>query len=196
MIAAESDCAAVACSALMAVMRECSTELHEHSDGVAGLALALGHRLGMGGRELRELERAARLHDLGKIVIDASLLSKPQPLTRREWREIRQHTLVGERMLRNVPGFARVARIVRSSHERWDGHGYPDGLCGEEIPLTARMLAVCDSFEAMTSDRPYRSAMSRTDAVDEMRRCEGTHFDPGIVGMFCALVGETEGALA
>jgi HD-GYP domain-containing protein (c-di-GMP phosphodiesterase class II) len=190
MDAAAPDKADAVCSALMAVVRETDDDLAEHADGVAELTTSLGHRIGMVGRELRELERAAQLHDLGKLAIADSVLAKPGALDANEWRQVCEHTLVGERMLRSVPGFARVGRIVRSSHERWDGAGYPDGLSGERIPLASRMVAICDAFDAMTSDRAYRDRMTPTDAVDEIQQGAGTQFDPGIVGIFCAVVSD------
>ena len=94
---------------------------------------------------------------------------------------MREHPVVGERILNAVPGLAEIARAVRHEHERWDGHGYPDGLAGEAIPLASRIVLVCDAYHAMTSDRPYRRAMPRADAVAELRRCAGTQFDPAVV---------------
>ena len=112
------------------------------------------------------------------------------PLDGREWEFIHQHTVVGERILRASPVFRNAATVVRSSHERWDGTGYPDGLVGEEIPLASRIVSACDAFEAMTTPRPYRVARTTDDALEELRRCSGTQFDPRIVAVLVAVVRE------
>jgi HD-GYP domain-containing protein (c-di-GMP phosphodiesterase class II) len=113
-----------------------------------------------------------------------AILDKPGPLDEEEWAFMRRHTLIGERILSEAPALVPVARLVRSSHERMDGGGYPDGLTGEEIPLGARIVAVCDAFEAMTVPRPYREAVEPEDALTELRRCAGTQFDPEVVEAF------------
>jgi HD-GYP domain-containing protein (c-di-GMP phosphodiesterase class II) len=138
--------------------------------------------------ELDEMARAAELHDVGKMAIPDEILNKPGPLDRVELGFIRQHTIVGERILAAAPSLSPVARIVRASHERWDGSGYPDGLKGEEIPLPSRIVAACDAYHAMTSDRPYAVAVPQRDALAELRRCAGTHFDPKVVEVLCAEV--------
>jgi hypothetical protein len=115
---------------------------------------------GMGAEDLDVLTRAADLHDIGKIAIPDGVLHKPGPLDAGEWELVHSHTLIGERILETAAALAPVARVVRSSHERWDGGGYPDGLAGEEIPLASRIILICDAYDAMTSDRPYRAAMS------------------------------------
>jgi HD-GYP domain-containing protein (c-di-GMP phosphodiesterase class II) len=140
--------------------------------------------------ELEELARAAEMHDIGKMAVPEQILNKPGPLDEVEFEFIRQHTIVGERILSAAPALASVARIVRSSHERWDGHGYPDGLEAEEIPLAARIVLVCDAYHAMTSDRPYHPAISERAALAELRRCAGTHFDPTVVEVFCRAMDE------
>ena len=117
--------------------------------------------LGLRRDELEELDRAAQLHDLGKLAVPDEILSKPGPLDDREWAFVRQHTIVGERILRASPALRSVATVVRASHENWDGSGYPDGLAGEEIPLASRIIRACNAFVAMTSQRPYREAMER-----------------------------------
>jgi HD-GYP domain-containing protein (c-di-GMP phosphodiesterase class II) len=134
--------------------------------------------------QLDEVTRAAELHDIGKVAIPDTILAKPGPLDATEWSFVRQHTIIGERILLAAPALRPVARLVRSSHERWDGAGYPDGLAGEEIPLGARIVAVCDAFEAMTSDQPYRNRLDVSAAVAELRRCAGTQFDPQVVDVF------------
>jgi two-component system, cell cycle response regulator len=165
---------------------ERSLELGEHMSAVAELAEAVSLRLGLSRERTGEVKRAASLHDVGKLAIPESILGKPGPLDAAEWDFVRQHTLIGERILMAAPALARCAAIVRASHEAWDGSGYPDGLRGEEIPLEARILAVCDAFEAMISDRPYRGARAPHEAVAELRRCSGTQFDPDVVTAFAA----------
>ena len=129
--------------------------------------------------------RAAELHDVGKMAIPDEILQKPGPLTQDEWAFVRRHPLVGERILSVAPALLPVAKIVRSCHERWDGSGYPDGVAGEEIPLGARIVAVCDAFDAMINPRPYRAARSVEEALQELRACSGTQFDPTVVAAFC-----------
>ena len=118
-------------------------------------------------------------------------MSKAGPLNEEEWGFMRRHTVIGERILGAAAALSSVAKLVRSSHERWDGDGYPDGLAGEEIPLGSRVIAVCDAYDAMTTDRPYRRALSSQDAIEELRNCAGTQFDPQVVDVFCR---EIEGA--
>jgi putative nucleotidyltransferase with HDIG domain len=152
-----------------------------HSAAVVGLAVALGDRLGLSRASLLELELAALLHDLGKLAIPAEILCKPAPLDAAEREIVQQHPVVGAEILRRIPGLEPVATIVRYHHERWDGQGYPDGLGGERIPLASRVVSVCDGFHAMTSDRPYRTAVGRTVALLELRDHAGTQFDPRMV---------------
>jgi two-component system, cell cycle response regulator len=155
-------------------------DLLDHPDGLAGLAAAVGERLGLGGGDLDTVFRAARLHDLGKLAVPEEILNKQTPLDEGEWEFIHQHTIVGERILRASPAFRGVASIVRSSHENWDGSGYPDGLHGEEIPLPSRIIRVCDAFVAMTAKRPYRDALTVAAALAELERQSGSQFDPEI----------------
>src|SRR5207253_8614016 len=131
--------------------------------------------------ELDEVARAAELHDVGKMAVPEQILNKPGPLDKGELEFIRQHTIVGERILAAAPALSPVARLVRASHENWDGSGYPDGLKGEEIPLASRIIAVCDAYHAMTSNRPYQAAVPQDEALAELRRCAGSHFDPVLV---------------
>ena len=125
---------------------------------------------------------AAALHDVGKVAIPDEILSKPGPLTPEEWVFMRQHTVIGERILSVAPALAHAASLVRASHECFDGTGYPDSLAGDEIPIGARIIAACDAFEAMTADRPYRRGRTQADAIVELERCAGTQFDPDMVG--------------
>jgi two-component system, cell cycle response regulator len=175
---------------LLQMVSERRPELRHHIDDVALLARGVGRRLGLRAHELHEAVRAAELHDIGKMAIPDALLSKPGPLDAAEWEFMRQHTVIGERMLHMAPALEGVARLVRWSHERIDGAGYPDGLAGDEIPLGARIVAVCDAFGAMTSDRPYRTAGSADEAVAELLRHAGTQFDPEVVAAFQAELAE------
>ena len=159
----------------------------EHAREVEDLAERVGARLGLRDAELRTVRYAALLHDIGKIAIPAEILTKPSKLTEEEFELIKQHTVIGARMLERIPFFEHVHPLVRSAHERWDGGGYPGGLAGEDTPLGARIICACDAFHAMTSDRPYRRAMPLADALDELKRGAGSQFDPLVVD---ALVAE------
>ncbi|HEY7629619.1 MAG TPA: HD domain-containing phosphohydrolase, partial [Thermoleophilaceae bacterium] len=160
-----------------------------HADDVAEFAVRVAARLGLQDEELRTVRYGALLHDIGKIGVRSEVLNKPGALTADEFEEIKQHTVIGAKMLERIPFFAPVRPIVRSAHERWDGHGYPDGLAGEDIPLGARIVCACDAFHAMTSDRPYSKARSVEAAAAEMLRCSGTQFDPRVVEALIADVG-------
>jgi diguanylate cyclase (GGDEF)-like protein len=171
---------------LLQMVSERTPDLREHIDDVALHAQGVARRLGLRAHELHEVVRAAELHDIGKMAIPDALLQKPGPLDAAEWEFMRQHTIIGERMLHMAPALSGVAQLVRWSHERLDGTGYPDGLTGDEIPLGARIVAVCDAFDAMTTNRPYRPAVSAEEAVAELLRCAGTQFDPDVVTAFQA----------
>jgi HD-GYP domain-containing protein (c-di-GMP phosphodiesterase class II) len=168
-------------------------DLRAHVQDVASLSAAVGRRLGLEAEELEELVIAAQLHDIGKIAIPDAVLEKPGPLDEAEERLIRQHTVIGQRILSAAPPLHGVGTIVRATHERWDGKGYVDGLAGHAIPLAARIIAVCDTFAAMTSDRPYRAAVPIEEAFTELRRWAGTQFDPDVVRVFCDEVVRAEG---
>ena len=170
---------------LLQALYEREPGLRLHVQSVAEAAAAVGAALGLGGEALEELRLAARLHDVGKLAIPDTVLQKPGPLDVEEWAFIKEHTVIGERILAASPPWKRVAAIVRATHERWDGTGYPDGLAGAAIPLAARIIAVCDAFSAMTSRRPYRVEVTRDAALEELRRCAGTQFDPEVVAVFC-----------
>jgi diguanylate cyclase (GGDEF)-like protein len=172
---------------LLALMNAHQPELRKHASEVAKLTDAVGHRLGLGISERSLARRTAELHDLGKLAIGLSVLEKPTTLTDPEWDEIRRHTIRGEELLLRVDALATAARLVRSTHERYDGAGYPDGLTGEDIPLAARMVATCDAYHAMISERPYANELSPEDACVELEACAGTQFDPAVVA---ALVAE------
>ena len=177
-------------AALLEALTVREPDLQVQLADVGALALAVGTRLGLRRDELEELGRAAQLHDLGKLAVPDEILHKPGPLDEREWAFVRQHTIVGERILRASPALRSVAGIVRSSHENWDGSGYPDGLESEEIPLAARIVRACDAYVAMTTTRPYREAMEPTDALNELMRLAGYEFDPAVVRALVASVRE------
>ena len=153
---------------LLTALREVEPGLHEHLCGVADLALAVADHLGLGAEERDEIFRAAELHDVGKMAIPDAILAKPGPLDPAEWEFMRKHTLIGERIIAAAPALVPIARLVRSSHERWDGAGYPDGLAGEAIPLGSRIVFCCDAFDAMVSERPYSVAMRPARALEEI----------------------------
>lgn len=152
-----------------------------HSERVVQLCRAVGERLGLTSPELAELELVARMHDIGKLGVPDAILNKQGPLDRAEWAVMREHPVWGEQLLRRIPGLEGIATLVRAEHERWDGGGYPDGLSGEQIPLASRIVLVCDAFHAMTSNRPYRQAMSLEQAVSELGEHAGSQFDPRVV---------------
>ena len=179
-------------AALLEVVALREPELYSHVEGVGSLAVATGRMLGLRKHELEELARAAQLHDLGKLAVPDEILQKPGPLDEREWAFIRQHTLVGERILRATPALRGVATVVRSSHEHWDGSGYPDGLAGEDIPLASRIVMACDTYHAMTSDRPYRQARTPDEALEELMRLAGSQFDPTVVRVLVAHVRDEQ----
>jgi diguanylate cyclase (GGDEF)-like protein len=170
--------------ALLGLLQERQPELHEHLREVGRLSIAVGRSIRMNAEQLDELRRAAELHDIGKAAIPDAILNKPGQLDEHEWAFMRRHTLVGERILSAAPALSPVAVLVRSSHERWDGSGYPDGLAGTLIPLGARIIVVCDAFDAMTRRRGYRDPISVAEALAELRRGAGTQFDPSVVDAF------------
>ena len=152
-----------------------------HSRGVVELSLGVADKIGLDLRQRRNVEFAALLHDVGKIAVPKEIINKNGPLDDEEWKIMHRHTIEGEEMLNRVGGvLSEVGRIVRSSHEHYDGSGYPDGLAGEEIPIEARVVTCCDAFSAMTTTRSYRKAMSLADALAELRACAGTQFDPDV----------------
>ena len=173
---------------LMRTMQAKQPELDEHADEVGELSRRVAEQLGVEGEALDEIARAAELHDVGKVGIPDAILNKTAGLDPDEWDYMRQHTVLGERILNAAPALRPVARLVRASHERWDGSGYPDRLKGDDIPLGARIVAVCDAYHAMTADRPYRRALPRDEACAELRAGAGRQFDPRVVDAFLAVV--------
>jgi HD-GYP domain-containing protein (c-di-GMP phosphodiesterase class II)/putative methionine-R-sulfoxide reductase with GAF domain len=154
---------------------------NDHAQALVGLCAEVAGRLGVSGHELRDIRFAAALHDIGKIGIPAEILNKPGPLTEAEFEVMKRHPQLGAQILEPVAALAGAAALVVSCHEHWDGSGYPLALAGDQIPLGARVILACDAFDAMTSDRVYRKAISQGDAFAELRRCAGGHFDPDVV---------------
>jgi two-component system, cell cycle response regulator len=169
---------------LLRALAEANPELRSHLSGVADLAEATARRLDLTVEEVEQVRHAAELHDVGKVAVPDAILTKAGPLDEAEWAFIHRHTLIGERIIAAAPALTRVAALVRSSHERWDGSGYPDRLAGESIPLGARIVAVADAFDAMTGPRPYSRPRTHDAALAELTRCAGTQFDPAVVEAF------------
>src|SRR5205807_13694 len=167
--------------ALAAAMDMRDRRTANHSDDVVRLALRVGYFMHLEPASLLELEFGARLHDVGKIRVPDAVLHKPGPLDRDEYEVICCHSAWGAETLAGIPGLQAVAAVVRFHHERWDGKGYPDGLSGARIPLASRIISACDAYHAMTSDRPYRRAMSAEQAISELRANAGSQFDPQVV---------------
>jgi diguanylate cyclase (GGDEF)-like protein len=176
---------------LIQVLTERDPDLGMHVSAVAGMAARTACRLGLNEADIERVRLAAELHDIGKAAVPEAILAKPGALNDEEWDFMRRHTLIGERILAAAPALATIAPLVRSSHERMDGTGYPDGLKGEDIPIGARIVAVADSFDAMVSDRAYRQALPTIDAIAELRRCAGTQFDTTVVEAFISVIEET-----
>jgi len=162
-------------------------ELGEHLGGVAELSETIAERLDLGEHEIQQVRQAAELHDVGKVAIPDAILLKPGPLTPDEWQFMRRHTVIGERIAAAAPALRAVSRLIRSSHENFDGTGYPDGLSNQEIPIGSRIVRVCDAYDAMVTPRPYRlNARTKAEALAELRACAGTQFDPLVVEAFAA----------
>jgi two-component system cell cycle response regulator len=181
---------------LLRALAECDAELGMQLDGVAEMAPAIAMGLGVPKGETEMARQTALLHDVGKVAIPDAILHKPGPLTESEWDFMKRHTVIGERIISAAPALATVARIVRSTHEHFDGSGYPDGLSGEAIPLIARVVAVCDAYDAMVTKRPYQEACDRSHAIAELQRCAGAQFDPGVVKAFVSVLEATDEPVA
>jgi diguanylate cyclase (GGDEF)-like protein len=169
---------------LLRALAERNPFLRSHLGGVADIAEATALRLQLSHDQVEQVRHAAELHDVGKVAVPDAILTKPGPLDDEEWAFIRRHTLIGERIISAAPALTRVAALVRHSHERWDGTGYPDALAGPDIPLGARIVAVADAFDAMTSPRPYSPPRTPEAALEELERCAGRQFDPAVVDAF------------
>jgi len=168
--------------------------LRGHSDEVSGYVAALAEKLGVEAERRERLVLGSLLHDVGKLAIAASILLKPGALTPEERAIVEEHPLIGSRIVEQLRELSAVAPAILHHHERWDGTGYPSGLRGRQIPLEARIIAVADSFSAMTTDRPYRRRLSAAQARAELRRCAGTQFDPEVVSVFCAGIARASAA--
>ena len=179
-------------NSIMATMYERSNETKEHAERIAVLSKMIGKKLNVPEISMNELELFSMLHDIGKEGIDDRILKKPGKLDDKEWAVMKTHPEIGYRIAMSSPEFECVAPYILSHHERWDGKGYPQGLKGEEIPLLSRILAVADAFDAMTEDRVYRKAMSKKEAIEEIRKNAGSQFDPEIAKIFVELMEENE----
>ncbi|HDT14987.1 MAG TPA: GAF domain-containing protein [Firmicutes bacterium] len=159
---------------------------HGHSEGVTELSVAIGKELGFSAKEIEDLRLAALFHDIGKIGIEESILRKPSKLTRAEYEEIKKHPDFAANILLSIPQLKEIIPVIRHHHERYDGNGYPAGLKGDEIPYHSRIIAIADTVDAMTTDRPYRKALAFSRSMEEVKRCSGTQFDPGLTGIAIA----------
>ena len=174
---------------LVQVLRERGADLHGHLLEVSQLAAATARAMHLPHHEVKRIELAAELHDVGQAAVPDAILTKPGPLDDGEREIMRRHPKIGERIVRAAPALARTADLVRASHERFDGTGYPDRVPGAAIPLGARIIGVCDAYVRMTTDQPYQQARSSSAALEELRRCSGSQFDPAVVEVVCELVG-------
>ncbi|MDQ6749222.1 MAG: diguanylate cyclase [Actinomycetota bacterium] len=170
-----------AVSALTVALLERDHYTGEHSESVVDLSGRVARGLGLDASAVAQVQAAALLHDIGKVAIPDEILNNPGSLSEEQWALMRDHTIIGERILRVIPGLGGVARIVRHEHERWDGTGYPDGLAGEDIPMGSRIILACDAYHAMTSDRPYRAAMPHAEAIAELTANIGKQFDSAVI---------------
>jgi HD-GYP domain-containing protein (c-di-GMP phosphodiesterase class II) len=163
-----------------------------HGADVAELAEQVALHMQLGANRAKDVRYAAMLHDVGKIAVPSEILQKPGALNEEEWQVMRSHAAVGGELVARIDAFAHLAPAVRASHERWDGGGYPDGLAGERIPLAARIIAACDTWDAMVTDRPYRKARTREEAQAELERVAGTQLDVGVVGALLEVLRDAE----
>jgi HD-GYP domain-containing protein (c-di-GMP phosphodiesterase class II) len=185
---------AAAAEALIAAVQARDAYTARHSRDVVDHALRVATRLGLSDDQRTEVRHVAMLHDIGKIAVPDTILGKPGALSEQEWEIMRTHSASGEELVRNTPGLEHLAPAIRAEHERWDGKGYPDGLRGDEIPLVSRITFVCDAYHAMTSDRPYRPAMSAEEARAEVQAGIGSQFCPRCGRAFLAVLDESQGS--
>jgi diguanylate cyclase (GGDEF)-like protein len=168
-------------ASMKTTMFEKSNETEEHADRISKMSRIIGYDIDLSEKEIVELELLSNLHDIGKIAIDKRILKKPGKLTEEEWAELKKHPEIGYRITNAIPELKHISKYILSHHERWDGTGYPQGLSGESIPILSRILAVVDSYDAMTHDRIYRKALTKEEAVSELMCGAGTQYDPEIV---------------
>jgi diguanylate cyclase (GGDEF)-like protein/putative nucleotidyltransferase with HDIG domain len=180
-----------AITTIIRTLHEKNPREEQHSKRVSDICRQLALEIGLSSIEVSRFKLVGLLHDIGKIGIDEGILNKPSQLTEQEMKEIRRHPDIGYRILSTSAEMQELADCILAHHERWDGGGYPKGISGERIPLVSRIIALADSFDAMTSERPYRQAMSVCEAIDEIRRCAGTQFDPHLAYRFADLMQQT-----
>ena len=176
--------------ALLAALEARDDYTGQHSESVVELASLVAHTLGLSAREQRSVEHVALLHDIGKVGVPDHVLQKRGPLNEDEWKLMRQHPVIGERIVAAIPPLAHLAPAIRAEHERWDGCGYPDGLVRDRIPIASRIVFACDAWHAMTSDRPYRRAMPLAVARAELTENAGSQFDPQVVEALLSALGD------
>ncbi|HCA29897.1 MAG TPA: hypothetical protein DEP23_10170 [Ruminococcaceae bacterium] len=179
-------------SSIMATLYAKNQETWQHSQRLGRLCQMMGEVLGMQQKDLKDLQLFSKLHDIGKIGIDDRILNKPGKLNDDEWKIMKLHPEIGYRIVMETPQLKRIANYILCHHERWDGTGYPMGLKGQEAPVSSRILAIADAFDAMTEDRLYRKAMPREAAIQEIERNCGTQFDPDIARLFVKLIKDKE----
>lgn len=177
---------------LLSHLRSKSNETESHNKKIFEIAHSIGYKMGLSGPELNRLELLINIHDIGMVNIDKDILTKPGPLNAKEWEIIRNHPANGYRIARATEGLARVAEEILCHHENWDGTGYPLGLKGRMIPLLARITAIADAFEVMTSDRPYKETLSTIEALNELQKNAGKQFDPVMVKLFVSIFNEEQ----
>jgi len=161
-----------------------SYETKEHAERMRRLSLKTGKKVGLSEKQLTQLSLLANLHDIGKINIDEKILKKPSALSNHEWEKIKEHPIKGFAIAQSIEEFTPVAKLILAHHEHWDGGGYPEGLKGEDIPYLARIISIIDAYDVMTHDRPYSKAVSKEEALAEIKRCAGTQFDPKLAEIF------------
>jgi putative two-component system response regulator len=169
-------------------------DTEEHMRRVSLYSMAIADAIGLGEGRIERIGFAAQLHDIGKLMVPAPIITKPGKLTAEEWQEMQTHTSKGRGLLSILPALTDARDVAGSHHERWDGEGYPDGLAGEDIPLAARIVTLADSYDAMTSDRPYRAALTREEAAREIRAAAGAQFDPVLAQALLTLLSQRRGA--
>lgn len=175
--------------ALIAAAGQRDRTAEGHSRRVARYCVAIGRMIGLSQDEMTTLKYAAGLHDIGKVAISRKILNKLGKLTEQEFSVMKQHSTIGLRIIEKIDGFQDAAPIIKHHHERYDGRGYPDGLVGEDIPLGSRIISIAEAFDILTSDVPWRDAMDQESALEEIRACAGTQFDPALVSAFSEAIG-------